>query len=140
MPAHYSGNAPFPGHLRASRSVRVALTIVRPLSKLRALFSAAGNPRGARAQESILANTKSAEKAARQAVVRRERNVIMRSRLRTALRDVTQAIASGKKDAAESAYRSAMPVIDSMVTKGIIHKNKASRHKSRLAQGIRGMK
>jgi small subunit ribosomal protein S20 len=87
-----------------------------------------------------LANTKSAEKAARQAVVRRVRNVVVRSRLRSALRDVTQAIASGKKDVAQSAYKIAVPVIDTMVTKGMIHKNKAARHKSRLAHGIKGMK
>ena len=87
-----------------------------------------------------MANTKSAEKAARQAVVRRARNVVQRSRLRSALRDVTQAIASGKKDVAQAAYKTAVPVIDTMVTKGIIHKNKAARHKSRLALGIKGLK
>jgi small subunit ribosomal protein S20 len=79
-----------------------------------------------------LANTKSAEKAAR--------NVVMRSRLRSALRDVTAAIASGKKDVAQTAYKTAVPVIDSMVTKGMIHKNKAARHKSRLAHGLKGLK
>lgn len=87
-----------------------------------------------------MANTKSAEKAARQAVVRRARNVVQRSRLRSALRDVTQAIAAGKKDVAQAAYKSAVPVIDTMVTKGMIHKNKAARHKSRLAHGIKGLK
>ena len=87
-----------------------------------------------------MANTKSAEKAARQAVVRRERNVVKRSRLRSALRDVTQAIASGKKEGAQSAYKTAVPVIDTMVTKGMIHRNKAARHKSRLAHGIKAMK
>ncbi len=87
-----------------------------------------------------MANTKSAEKAARQAVVRRARNVVMRSRLRSALRDVTAAIASGKKDVAQTAYKTAVPVIDSMVTKGMIHKNKAARHKSRLAHGLKGLK
>ena len=83
-----------------------------------------------------MANTKSAEKPpARRR--RRARNVVMRSRLRSALRDVTAAIASGKKDVAQTAYKTAVPVIDSMVTKGMIHKNKAARHKSRLAQRIR---
>lgn len=87
-----------------------------------------------------MANTKSAEKAARQAVVRRARNVIMRSRLRSALRDVTQAIAGGKKEVAQAAYKGAVPVIDTMVTKGMIHKNKAARHKSRLSHAVKGMK
>ena len=87
-----------------------------------------------------MANTKSAEKAARQAVVRRARNVVARSRLRSALRDVTRAIAGGKKDEAQTAYQTAVPVIDSMVTKGMIHRNKAARHKSRLAHGVKAMK
>jgi small subunit ribosomal protein S20 len=86
-----------------------------------------------------LAKTKSAEKAARQAVKRRANNVIARSRLRTAIRNVTVAIGSGDKAQAESSYKSAVPIIDSMVNKRLIHRNKAARHKSRLAQRIRAM-
>ncbi|MFO7326700.1 MAG: 30S ribosomal protein S20 [Pseudomonadota bacterium] len=80
-----------------------------------------------------MANTKSAEKAARQAVKHRARNVANRSRLRTAIRKANEAAASGNPELALKAFREAQPVIDSMVNKGLIHRNKAARHKSRLA-------
>jgi small subunit ribosomal protein S20 len=86
-----------------------------------------------------VANTKSAEKAARQAEQHRERNIAVRSRMRTAVRKVTAAIEGGKKDDAQSAYKSAVPVIDGLVTKGMIHRNKAARHKSRLSARIKAM-
>lgn len=80
-----------------------------------------------------MANTKSAEKAARQAVKHRASNVANRSRLRTAIRKVVDAAASGNGETAREALKSAQPTIDSMVNKGLIHRNKAARHKSRLA-------
>jgi len=86
-----------------------------------------------------VANTKSAEKAARQAEKRRARNVALRSRMRTAIKKVRTAIASGNKQQAEEAFRASMPLIDSLVNKRIIHRNKAARHKSRLAARIRAM-
>ncbi|MBV9345857.1 MAG: 30S ribosomal protein S20 [Gammaproteobacteria bacterium] len=86
-----------------------------------------------------MANTKSAEKAARQAEKHRARNVALRSRMRTAVRSVTAAIAGGDKSAARGHYQRAVPVIDSLVSKQIIHRNKAARHKSRLAARIRAM-
>jgi len=86
-----------------------------------------------------VANTKSAEKAARQAEKHRARNVALRSQMRTAVRNVTTAIAGGNKDAAAATYRNAVPVIDNLVNKQIIHRNKAARHKSRLAARIRAM-
>ena len=86
-----------------------------------------------------MANTKSAEKAARQAEKHRAHNVTMRSRMRSAIRGVADAIASGKKDDAAKSYAVAVPIIDSMVNKQIVHRNKAARHKSRLAARIRGM-
>jgi len=86
-----------------------------------------------------LANTKSAEKAAHQAEKHRARNVALRSRMRTAVRTVTTAIASGNKETAKTSYQIAVPVIDSLVGKQIIHRNKAARHKSRLAARIRAM-
>lgn len=86
-----------------------------------------------------MANTKSAEKAARQAEKHRARNVALRSRMRTAIRKVTSSIASGDKEAAQAKYREAMAVVDSLVNKGIIHRNKAARHKSRLAARLRAM-
>ncbi len=86
-----------------------------------------------------MANTKSAEKAARQAEQHRARNVALRSRMRTAVRAVTTAIAGGDRSAAQATYKAAVPVIDTLVNKRIIHRNKAARHKSRLAARIRSM-
>jgi small subunit ribosomal protein S20 len=86
-----------------------------------------------------VANTKSAEKAARQAEKHRTRNIALRSRMRTAIRNVTTAIAGGNKETATSTYKVAVPVIDTLVNKQIIHRNKAARHKSRLAARIRAM-
>jgi len=87
----------------------------------------------------FVANTKSAEKAAQQAEKHRARNVALRSRMRTAVRGVTAAIAGGNKEAARLSYQQAVPVIDSLVSKQIVHRNKAARHKSRLAARIRAM-
>ncbi len=86
-----------------------------------------------------MANTKSAEKAARQAEKHRARNITLRSRMRTAVRNVMAAIAAGNQESAVATYRQALPVIDSLVSKQIIHRNKAARHKSRLAARIRAM-
>jgi small subunit ribosomal protein S20 len=86
-----------------------------------------------------VANTKSAEKAARQAEKHRARNVALRSRMRTAVRNVTAAIAGGNRETAKTSYVQAVPVIDALVSKQIIHRNKAARHKSRLAARIRAM-
>ncbi len=86
-----------------------------------------------------MANTKSAEKAARQAEKHRERNVALRSRMRSALRKVIAGIASGNQETARTSYQEAVPMIDTLVTKKIVHRNKAARHKSRLAARIRQM-
>jgi small subunit ribosomal protein S20 len=84
-----------------------------------------------------VANTKSAEKAARRAVKNRIANVANRSRLRTVIRKSVEASASGNAEGALAALREAQPTIDSMVNKGLIHRNKAARHKSRLAARAR---
>ena len=84
-----------------------------------------------------MANTKSAEKAAKQAEKHRERNVALRSRMRTAMRKVTDAIAD--KGDATAAYLAAVPAIDTMVNKGLVHRNKAARHKSRLAAKVQAL-
>ena len=86
-----------------------------------------------------MANIKSAEKAARQAEKHRARNVALRSRMRSAIREVTSAVAAGNKQAAEASYRAAVPLIDTLVNKQIVHRNKAARHKSRLAARVRAM-
>lgn len=83
-----------------------------------------------------MANTKSAEKAARQSTKHRARNDALTSQLRTAIRKATLAVKSGKQDEALAALAAATPVIDGMVNKGIIHRNKAARHKSRLTKQV----
>lgn len=86
-----------------------------------------------------MANIKSAKKRARQAVKRRAHNMSLRSRFRTYLKKVDAAIEAGDQSAARNALQEAKPVIDSMVTKGIVHKNKAARHKGRLTKRIQAM-
>ena len=86
-----------------------------------------------------MANIKSAEKRARQAVKRRAHNMAARSRLRTSIKKVMTAIGAGNKDEATAAFKDARPVIDTMVTKGIIHANKAARHKSELNAKIKAL-
>lgn len=86
-----------------------------------------------------MANIKSAKKRSRQAVKRRLHNASFRSLMRTLVKKVVVAIDSGDKEAAAGAYQNAVPVIDRLVNKGIIHKNKAARHKSRLNTRIKAM-
>ena len=83
-----------------------------------------------------MANTKQAKKRVRQALKRRTLNVGQRSMLRTFIKKVVVAIESGDKTTAQTAYNDAVPIIDRMASKGIIHKNKAARHKGRLYHRI----
>jgi small subunit ribosomal protein S20 len=86
-----------------------------------------------------VANIKSEKKRARQSDKRRQHNASQRSMVRTYLKKVVTAIESKNVEAAKTAYAAAVPVIDRMADKGIIHKNKAARHKSRLNEQIRKM-
>jgi small subunit ribosomal protein S20 len=86
-----------------------------------------------------LANIASAKKRARQSEVNRERNASMRSKFRTFVKRVVKALEAKDATAATSAYNEAVPVIDSMVNKNIIHRNKAARHKSRLSAQIKAL-
>ncbi len=86
-----------------------------------------------------MANTKSAEKAARRAETNRGRNVALRSRMRSALRKVTDALSACNKADATAALKDAQPMIDSLVNKNVIHRNKAARHKSALAARIKAL-
>jgi small subunit ribosomal protein S20 len=90
-------------------------------------------------EELALANIASARKRARQAVKNRTHNMALRSRFRTSVKSVLKAIRAGDQEGASVAYRNAVPVIDSTVGKGLIHRNKAARHKSRLNARIREM-
>jgi len=86
-----------------------------------------------------LANSAQARKRARQADVSRLRNQAQRSEMRTYIKKVSKQISAGNKEGAAEAYKQAVPVIDSAVNKGLIHRNKAARHKSRLNVQIKAM-
>jgi small subunit ribosomal protein S20 len=86
-----------------------------------------------------LANSAQARKRARQADKRHSRNQAQRSEMRTHIKKVAKAIATGSKEGATEAFKQAVPVIDSAVNKGLIHKNKAARHKSRLNVQIKAL-
>jgi small subunit ribosomal protein S20 len=87
-----------------------------------------------------VANIKSAKKRARQAVGRRARNMSARSMLRTAVKNVVKALDANDVATAEAAYRTAEPILDRYSSRGLIDKNKAARHKSRLNARIKAMK
>ena len=86
-----------------------------------------------------MANTPQSKKRARQNETRFQINKARRSRIRTFLRKVEEAIASGNKDAAVDALRAAQPELMRGVTKGVVHKNTASRKMSRLASRVKAI-
>lgn len=86
-----------------------------------------------------MANTKSAKKAVRQITRRTAANRARRSNMRTFVRKVEEAIASGNKDAAQAALKDAEPVMARTAQKGILHRRAASRKVSRLARRIGAM-
>ena len=86
-----------------------------------------------------MANSPQAKKRARQSERRYQINKARRSRIRTYLRKVEEAIASGDKDAAAVALKSAQPELMRGVTKGVFHKNTAARKMSRLAARVKAL-
>jgi len=86
-----------------------------------------------------VANSPQAKKRARQAERRRAHNASLRSLVRTNIKKVVAAIDNGDAEQAKAAYAAAVPVIDRMADKGIIHKNKAARHKSRLSAQVKAL-
>ncbi|MBE7416899.1 MAG: 30S ribosomal protein S20 [Ideonella sp.] len=81
----------------------------------------------------------SGRKRARQDVLLNAANTALRSRFRTVIKNVQKAVAGGDKAKATELFKSAQGVIDSIADKGIFHKNKAARHKSRLVAKLKGM-
>ena len=81
----------------------------------------------------------SGRKRVRQDVKLNAANSALRSKFRTAVKSVLKAVATGDKAKASDAFKSAQSVIDSIADKGIFHKNKAARHKSRLAAKIKAL-
>jgi small subunit ribosomal protein S20 len=88
---------------------------------------------------SEMANTKQAAKRAKQSLKHRSSNVKLRTELRTSIKKVQKAIDAGDAKTAEAALRAETSTLDRIAAKGIIHKNKAARHKSRLAQQIKAL-
>ena len=86
-----------------------------------------------------MANIKSAKKRAKQTVVRNARNVAQRSQLRTAVKKVIKALDAHDAAAANEAFTAAQPLLDRFAARGLIHKNKAARHKARLTARIKAL-
>ena len=83
-----------------------------------------------------MANIKSAKKRAVTSEKRRKHNASRRSMMRTFVKKVYAAIAAGDKVAAQAAFNEMQPLVDRQASKGLIHKNKAARHKANLAAQI----
>ena len=86
-----------------------------------------------------MANTKQSAKRAKQSTKQRTVNAGLRTTLRSAIKKVQKAIATGDAKVAEAALRAEQSTIDAIADKRIIHKNKAARHKSRLAQQVKAL-
>jgi small subunit ribosomal protein S20 len=86
-----------------------------------------------------MANSAQARKRARQAEVSRQHNASLKSALRTAVKKVRKAIATGDKTAAAAQFTASQAVIDRIADKKIVHKNTAARTKSRLAHAIKAL-
>jgi len=86
-----------------------------------------------------MANSLQARKRARQAVKKRGHNFSLRSKLRTVIKQVRKAIEAGDKNEAQRVFNQTTSTVDSIADKGIIHKNKAARQKSRLSAAIKAM-
>ena len=89
--------------------------------------------------ERPLANSKQATKRAKQALKNRDRNRWQKSRMVTQVKKVIQFINEKNLEQAKAAYTAAVSLLDRLANKGIIHKNKAARHKSRLNQHIKAL-
>lgn len=86
-----------------------------------------------------MANIKSSIKRARQNIKLRQHNASARSMYRTFVKNVLKAVESGDHEAARNAYAKAQPIIDKAANKGLLHKNKAARIKSRLSARVKAM-
>lgn len=89
--------------------------------------------------EILMANSAQSRKRARQALKQRAHNASLRTAFRTAVKKVLKAVEAGDKAAAQVTYSESVKVIDRIADKGVFHKNKAARHKSRLAAKIKAM-
>ena len=86
-----------------------------------------------------MANSAQARKRARQSVKQRAHNASLSTAFRTAVKKVLKAVEAGDKAAAQAVYKESVKVIDRIADKGVYHKNKAARHKSRLSAKIKAL-
>ncbi|MCF6764575.1 30S ribosomal protein S20 [Thiotrichales bacterium 19S3-7] len=86
-----------------------------------------------------MANSKQAAKRARQAEKNRKHNMARRSMMRTFIKNVLKAVEEKDANQAKESFKTLVPILDRYATKGLIHKNKAARHKSRLNAKIRAL-
>ena len=87
-----------------------------------------------------MANSAQARKRARQTVRRRAHNASLRSRMRTSVKRVVRALDANDAEAAGEALKLAGPVLDGAAGKGLVHRNKAARHKSRLNARLKALR
>ena len=86
-----------------------------------------------------MANSAQARKRARQSVKQRAHNASLRTAFRTAVQKVLKAVEAGDKAAAQAVYKESVKIIDRIADKGVFHKNKAARHKSRLSAKVKAL-
>lgn len=86
-----------------------------------------------------MANSAQARKRARQALMQRAHNASLRTAFRTAVKKVIKAVEAGDKAVAREVFQASVKIIDRIADKGVFHKNKAARHKSRLSCRIKAM-
>jgi small subunit ribosomal protein S20 len=86
-----------------------------------------------------MANTKQAAKRAKKSIKQRSANMSQRTMLRSSIKKVHKAVSAGEHVAAQAALKAEQAIIDAMAGKRIIHKNKAARHKSRLAAQVKAL-
>ena len=86
-----------------------------------------------------MANTSQARKRVRQANKARVRNASQKSEFRSSVKKVLKSISEKNKDQSSQDYKKAVSVMDKLVTKGLLHKNKAARHKSRLNKQLKNL-
>jgi len=90
-------------------------------------------------EKNTLANTAQARKRVRQSEKARTRNAAQKSNFRTSIKKVLKSLSDKNKDQSNENFKEAMSVMDKLVIKGLIHKNKAARQKSRLNKKIQGL-
>tara|TARA_B100000953_G_C17733413_1_gene329678 strand:+ start:200 stop:478 length:279 start_codon:yes stop_codon:yes gene_type:complete len=90
-------------------------------------------------EKNTLANTAQARKRVRQSEKARTRNAAQKSNFRTSIKKVLKSLSDKNKDQSNANFKEAMSIMDKLVIKGLIHKNKAARQKSRLNKKIQGL-